>query len=100
MTAPSTSAPNSLPVGLIVLSRRGGLPRPPYLGGLAPPTPPASRLRLAYPRPPPAALTLAARRASHAAGPLPRHSAPPLALRPGPKFCLHARVAPGHAWLR
>src|SRR5438105_5302647 len=100
MTAPSTSAPNSLQVGLIVLSRRGGLPRPPYLGGFAPPTTPASRLRLAYPRPPPAALTPAARRAPHAAAPLRRHSAPPLAYGRGPKTCLQARVARGQAWWR
>src|SRR5437588_1683354 len=84
MTAPSTSAPNSLQVGLIVLSRRGGLPRPPYLGGFAPPTTPASRLRLAYPRPPSVVLTPAARRAPHAAAPLRRHSAPPLAFGRGP----------------
>src|SRR5437588_1906429 len=46
-----------------------GLPRPPYLGGFAPPTTQASRLRLACARPPPAALTPAAGCAPHSPAP-------------------------------
>src|SRR5438270_4182358 len=54
-----------------------GLPRPPYLGGFAPPTTQASRLRLACARPPPAALTPAAGCAPHSPAPLPPHSRRP-----------------------
>src|SRR5438270_12068251 len=88
MTAPSTSAPNSLQVGLIVLSRRGGLPRPPYLGGLAPPTTPAARLRLAYARPPPAASTPAEGGAPAADHPTRGKAAARL------DYALHAKTVP------